>query len=450
MKYLPISELIIPEDRQRGAIAPKHLQELASSIFSKGLLHPPVVRNDGRTLVVGECRSRAIMQLHEDGLAFFCNGEPVPKDTIPVLAIADLTIADLKEAELEENLIRANLSWLEESEARVLIVELRKSQDENATLSSVARELMEKTGKGENATIQNLHRSIEVVKELRTGSPLAKKIGAAKSVSEAYRIVQDARTADLRREMVDRGIVKTEHRVLLGDCQELLKTLQAGTVDTILSDPPYGIKADEMKKTAGHHYDDSPQNALAIYQTIFLEGFRLLRPKGIIFLFCDFEHFLTIREMGQRAGFTAWRTPVIWAKGEDGQAPWGKGGFTRTYEIFALFTKGAKELKGGGPDVKRFARPLRGERVHAAEKPVDLLLHLLNLAADPGDVVLDPCCGSGPVLEAATRARQRAIAIELDPDYHAEAVSRLTTPTADDQGVDPTDSPLMNEADVLA
>ena len=93
--------------------------------------------------------------------------------------------------------------------------------------------------------------------------------------------------------------------------------------------------------------------------------------------------------------------------------------------MFMLLTKGAKELKGGGPDIKDFKRPARSERSHAAEKPSALFTHLLTLAGDLGDLVLDPCCGSGPILDAATSCRMTATAIELDAHYHNLACARL-------------------------
>jgi site-specific DNA-methyltransferase (adenine-specific) len=164
---------------------------------------------------------------------------------------------------------------------------------------------------------------------------------------------------------------------------------------------------------------------LDICRFIIREGFRLLKPRGHLFLFCDIEHFLTLRDYGAQQAYTPWRTPVIWRKGDEGQAPWGREGFTRTYEICLFLTKGAKALKGGGADIKDVKRPARNERAHAAEKPVALLSHLLSLSCDPGDTVLDPTCGSGPLLDAATEAKLKAICIEKDPDYHNFAAARL-------------------------
>ena len=63
--------------------------------------------------------------------------------------------------------------------------------------------------------------------------------------------------------------------------------------------------------------------------------------------------------------------------------------------------------------------------MHAAEKPNELLSHLISLCCDPGDTILDPCAGSGPIFDAATSQRCKATGIEIDPEYHAIACSRL-------------------------
>ena len=433
MKTIAIADVIIPP-RQREKHAPAHIADLKLSIQTKGLLHPPVLTSSNQ-LVAGMGRFQAVKELHEDGLAFSCDNEPVELGRLPYLSIGDLSPADLAEAELEENLLRADLSWQEQTQARVLVLNLRRQLDPQASRSAVAAEIAERSGKSVNAESITLMQSELVAKHLNEP-----RVAASKSLGEAHRVVQDMITASLQKELVQRKIIQVEHRVILGDCLVELGKLPTGSFDTILCDPPYGIDADKMKKSERHLYDDSPANALKVATTIISEGFRLLKPRGIVFLFCDFDHFLTLREHAGRMGYTTWRSPVIWHKGEDGHAPWGRGGFIRTYEIFALFVKGAKELKAGGPDVKRFTRPARSERAHAAEKPIDLLVHLLSIAGNAGDTVLDPCCGSGPTLAAASRLKMRATGIELDPEYHAQALARLANPAEE---AEDAQEPLM-------
>ena len=420
LNYLSITDLIIP-DRQRKEISPSHIKSLKTSILTKGLLHPLVLRGDGRTLVAGKCRSKALIELHQDGHQFFCNGKVVPADKLPFVHLsADLPPDMIAEAELEENIFRLGLPWEDENEAIVLIHKLRATHNPSQTLSDTARELAEKSGKSVQVELHRTSRAL-IISEHKDDP----RVKAAKSSNEAYRAVLDKQAAGLRQHLHTRGLIPTDHDIHLGDCREILPKLEAGICDTILTDPPYGINADNMKKSAKHFYKDDVDHALDVTKTIIREGFRLLKPRGVAFIFCDVEHFKELRDYAQAQGFTPWRTPVIWRKGIEGQAPWGVLGFTRTYEVFLYLSKGQKGTTSSSPDVKDYRRPARSSRVHAAEKPVELLGHLLSLAGDPGDVVLDPCCGSGPVIEACTQAKMKCIAIEIDKDYHALAISRL-------------------------
>lgn len=421
MQLIHLSDLqVLP--RQREDVAPAHIRALKESILSKGLLHALVLQDDQKTLVAGECRSRAIRELYEEGHTFSHNGESIPSGQVPYVRIGDLTLDQIAEAELEENLIRADLTWMEMASARLKIQKLKEIQQPGISRSEVGRQIAELSDKSAEAEAQILARAATVLDPEFKDNPLVKN---SKSLKEAFTKVMDLKAAALRADLHKRGMIKTEHQLIRGDCRVEIPKLEAGTFDCILCDPPYGIKADEMKKTAGHHYDDSPAYALDICEFIIREGFKLLKPRGHLFMFCDIEHFIRLRDHGARQAYTSWRTPLIWRKGDEGQAPWGKEGFTRTYEICLFLTKGEKALKGGGPDVVDFKRPPRGDRSHAAEKPVALLTYLLTKSCDPGDQVLDPTCGSGPILEAASEAKVKAIAIEKDQDYFNFAASRL-------------------------
>jgi len=62
---------------------------------------------------------------------------------------------------------------------------------------------------------------------------------------------------------------------------------------------------------------------------------------------------------------------------------------------------------------------------HPAQKPVRLLKHLIGIASNPGDLVLDPFMGVGSTGVAALALGRRFNGMELNPDYFAAAQQRL-------------------------
>jgi DNA modification methylase len=67
----------------------------------------------------------------------------------------------------------------------------------------------------------------------------------------------------------------------------------------------------------------------------------------------------------------------------------------------------------------------QGHFVHPTQKPVVLMRWVLGLMSKPGDLILDPYMGSGPVLRAAKDLGRRAIGIEIEERYCEIAAKRL-------------------------
>lgn len=60
-------------------------------------------------------------------------------------------------------------------------------------------------------------------------------------------------------------------------------------------------------------------------------------------------------------------------------------------------------------------------KIHPAQKPVVLLEKLIETFTDPGDVVIDPCCGSGSTLRAAHNLGRSAFGFEIDRNFYTRA-----------------------------
>ena len=76
-----------------------------------------------------------------------------------------------------------------------------------------------------------------------------------------------------------------------------------------------------------------------------------------------------------------------------------------------------RELTSGYFAGDEAIRNVRGNRVHAQQSPVELLLRIILSSTMPGDTVLDPFAGTGTALVVARQLRRRSVGIEVDPSY---------------------------------
>ena len=64
-------------------------------------------------------------------------------------------------------------------------------------------------------------------------------------------------------------------------------------------------------------------------------------------------------------------------------------------------------------------------KIHPTQKPVKLLERLIRIFTDEGDVVIDPCAGSGSTLLAAMNCGRRAYGFEIKKDFYRQALKLL-------------------------
>lgn len=61
------------------------------------------------------------------------------------------------------------------------------------------------------------------------------------------------------------------------------------------------------------------------------------------------------------------------------------------------------------------------EKIHPTQKPIELLKTLIKIFTDEGDVVIDPCAGSGSTLIAAQELKRKAFGFEIKREFHKKA-----------------------------
>jgi DNA modification methylase/ParB-like chromosome segregation protein Spo0J len=441
---------IVIGNRQRSANSYQSLRDadLRRSIESKGLLHPIVVRAEGEGdnivyhIVAGGRRLAAIDWIAEQGGSFTCDNEPIAPGEVPATLLSDiLSPADVKEAELEENWLRVELPWQDRVRALVEIDRLRAdeaaAEGRRHTDVALAKELKERKieALASGAAGGGIRRGIMEARwvEKHLDKP---EIRNARNMHEAYNLALRHDEAHLRAIQVSQGLKRESPvRVQEGDALAVLPTLAGGTFDLIIADPPYAIDAGAAgfrSRTVHHHnYDDSRKAAEVLIKTILTEGFRACKSRANLFLFTDIGLWPWIFERAEQAGWSPFRTPIIWAKSDsEGLAPWGGEGFRRTYEIIFFATKNGRGLVRSPVDILRHNRVPRTERDYGAAKPEALMRELMECSTLPNDYVLDPCCGSGATLVAAKATSRRALGIEKDHAAYNLTMAKLGEPNA--------------------
>lgn len=429
MQTLPISSITVPPDRQRSFFDPIKLHELKESIKNEGLFHA-IILSEENILVAGATRLRAISELYQTpGISLFYDGKEIPFGQVPFTYTHKTDEASLFRIELEENLRRENLSPLDEAQALARLHELLQGAapelvpgtglKADVTIKQTAEELGRISGDPRPSDQQRIADSIIVDKF--KDHPDVKR---AKSLPEAARVARKIMEREFREvlgRMQNTQPQESRHQIILGSCGDVLPTIPAGTVDVIIADPPYGIGADNFGEQSliGHEYKDDRAALHGVFNPLVAEATRICKPDAAMFIFCSIEDFERLKDHPRKiigpewyTQWYWWPTPLIWHKPNRGHAPQPKRGPSRRYEAILYAIRGNREVRKTGSDVLTFAVP--DDRQHGAGKPVDLYKELLSWIVYPGDVVLDPCAGSGVVVPAANALDCRAIAIEKD------------------------------------
>lgn len=436
MPLIDISKITIDEDRIRRTFDPHEMLKLKDSVKKLGLLQPIVVRTNGDGLYrlsCGERRLRTITALHQEDTSFIFEDRLVPRGYIPAVFLNELSEEQQFEAELEENTHRVNLTWQEITEAQARLHAWRLAHNPQQTFKATAQEIHgDHVHAGDQADVA---KNVFLAQYLNDP-----EVAKAKTQKEAYNIASkkasdifQQRLAEMTKGSITAG--QSLHTLYHEDSLTFLpKLVDAETkFDVIITDPPYGIDADtfdtmsESESGLKHEYKDDIFYAMDCYRAVAEHGYNVTKPDAHAYIFFDMRYYHQICEIFNSLGWNVHQYPIIWDKttgmlGDSTRKP------RRTYETILFCTKGDKKVTGVYNDVIRI--PQHGEKVHAAEKPVELYVDLLRRSCFAGDTVLDCFCGSGTVFPAANELSLRATGIEKSASSHAIAFGRLSTTIA--------------------
>lgn len=217
-----------------------------------------------------------------------------------------------------------------------------------------------------------------------------------------------------------------------GDSAEILPTLPDKSVAHVITDPPYSEHVHGNQRSGSSDGSISVARDLGfsaltdeMREAIAAESGRLCARWALIF--SDLDGMSDWRRSLAAHGLEHIR-PGIWVKTGAPPQFTGDRPAIGAEGITICHPKGRKKWNGGGSHaVWTFPIEAGGAgRLHTTQKPLPLMLELVELFTDPDDIILDPFAGSGTTGVACLRLGRRFLGIERDATYAAVATERLT------------------------
>lgn len=237
-----------------------------------------------------------------------------------------------------------------------------------------------------------------------------------------------------------------------GDCLELMKTIPDGSVDMVLTDPPYGTTACKW-------------DSVIPFELMWAELKRIIKPNGAIVLFGSEPFSSKLR----CSNLEMYKYDWIWKKSIAANFMNAKNSPLKKHELIQVFSSGTianKSLRrmsyfpqGISQTFTKWKRPNHKESehnfkrpshklerviewtgypdsilnfpmgnnksVHPTQKPVALLEYLIKTYTQEGEAVLDFTMGSGSTGVAALNIGRKFIGIELEQEYFDIAKARI-------------------------
>lgn len=218
--------------------------------------------------------------------------------------------------------------------------------------------------------------------------------------------------------------------IVNGDCLVEMERIPDGSVDCVITDPPYGIdyvsnfrtvKSEVVKPVA----NDGLEDALELWDNACKILSRKMRDDAHIYIFTSWKVYPQFANI--TAKYFKIKNCLIWEKNNWSMGDL-DGNYAEQYEMVIFATKGNRKLNGGrDTNILHFDRCANSSLVHSCEKPVDLLSFIIEKSTVEGDMVIDPFAGSGSTLVACKKTNRAYWGCELDEENYKVACGRCAS-----------------------
>lgn len=151
-------------------------------------------------------------------------------------------------------------------------------------------------------------------------------------------------------------------------------------------------------------------------------------------VFCSFEQAMDLVEIGKKHGYQHY-IPLVFCKNYSAQVLKANMKIVGATEYgIVMYRDKLPKFNNIGPDGKghmvfnwfRWERDGKDvPKIHPTQKPITVLKRLIEVFTDPGDVVIDPCAGSGSTLRAAWELGRNSYGFEVSKRFYTDASGKM-------------------------
>ena len=218
-----------------------------------------------------------------------------------------------------------------------------------------------------------------------------------------------------------------------GDCLELMKDIPDGSVDLVLTDPPYKVTSRGSAGNSGGMLQKNINKKGQVFTHNNIdcteyapEFFRILKDGSHCYVMTNHINLIKMLNTFTECGFHFIKC-LIWNKGNKIMGQYYMSQFE--YILFFRKGKGKKINHCGTSDILSVSniksKDENGKNLHDTEKPVELMQILVTNSSSQGDVVCDPFMGIGSTGIACVNTNRNFIGMELDEHYFEVAKNRI-------------------------
>lgn len=202
-------------------------------------------------------------------------------------------------------------------------------------------------------------------------------------------------------------------KIICGDCFDIIRFIPNNSVDVVLTDPPYGLKKDDIRGDTD----------LSLFYSILSECYRVLKDNGFFITFFSTKYLPRLFENNPFNYF--WQIVLYCPEGSV-KSPIG---YTKFMSCF-IFKKGKPKIIRWNKDLfidtpGKMVEPDEGYIDHPTPKPKHFIKEILRMFSRENDLILDPFIGSGSTAVACIQLNRRFIGFEIEEKYYNIALERI-------------------------